>query len=325
MSNSDNQNKGELAKVLWYYNLIPDTHTTNQKIVCPFHDDVNPSMLVDLSSNSWFCFGCNKSGDAIQFVKLFEKQYNGLNDLQAYKKYLKILKSNKCSKIVISKSQDKSEPFKRDLYNQGYDYYHGLKKVNWNNSDEPEVIRAKSYMIKRGFDANTLIDCGAKVTYSYNYEIIFPMLDNGKFKGYVCRTMRKKIEEKRKYLYNDGFRRRNTLVGNYTEKDKYVFIVEGYMDWLKFRQFGIKNVVAILGWKMSNQQIEKLKSKGIKNIISALDNDQYGRQGTKYLENFFNVTRFQYLKGIKDPGEMNKNNFEKMLKRTIKMFKETHK
>ena len=113
--------------------------------------------------------------------------------------------------------------------------------------------------------------------------------------------------------------------GRKSRKDEYVFVVEGYMDWLKFRQFGIKNVIAILGWKMSNQQIEKLKSKGIKNVISALDNDQCGRQGTKYLENFFNITRFQYLKGIKDPGEMNKNNFEKMLKRTIKIFKETHK
>ena len=34
----------ELAKVLWYYNLIPNVYEQVQKIVCPFHSDVNPSM-----------------------------------------------------------------------------------------------------------------------------------------------------------------------------------------------------------------------------------------------------------------------------------------
>ena len=37
-----------LAKVLWYYNLIPSTTSRSQKIVRPFHKDVNPSMVVNL-------------------------------------------------------------------------------------------------------------------------------------------------------------------------------------------------------------------------------------------------------------------------------------
>lgn len=310
----------KLAKVLWYYNLIPSTASLSQKIVCPFHKDVNPSMIVNLEDGSWFCFGCNLTGDAVKFVKLMEAQHNGLNDLQAYKKYLQILKSDKCSDITINPSLKLSKPIQRDLYNEAYDFYHGLRKVNWKESDESEVISARDYMKKRGFSPKTLFKCGAKVTYNNNYGLIFPMLDNGKFKGWVCRTMIKSIEEKRKYLYNEGFSRATTLVGTYGTKN-YVFVVEGYMDRLKFVQFGEDNVVAILGWKMSPQQIQKLKDKGITKVISALDNDDCGKKGTKFLQKHFEVTRFTYLKGVKDPGEMTQESFDKMFARTMRNFK----
>lgn len=310
----------KLAKVLWYYNLIPSTTCLSQKIVCPFHKDINPSMIVNLEDGSWFCFGCNLTGDAVKFVKLMEAQHNGLNDLQAYRKYLQILKSDKCSGIKLDRSLVKQKPLQRQLYNEAYDYYHGLKKVFWDDPVTQEIVDAKDYMVKRGFDTKTLTKCGAKVTYNNNYGLIFPMLDNKKFKGWVCRTMVKAIEAKRKYLYNEGFSRATTLVGDYGTKD-YVFVVEGYMDRLKFVQFGEENVVAILGWKMSPQQIEKLKSKGITKVISALDNDECGRKGTKFLEKHFEVTRFAYLKGVKDPGDMTKESFDKMLKRTMKNFK----
>lgn len=316
----ENKNGEALAKVLWYYNLIPDTASLNQKIVCPFHNDVNPSMIVNLEDGSWFCFGCGLTGDAKKFVKLMEAKYNNLNDLQAYQKYLKILKSDKCSSIKISRSLIKNKPLQRDLYNEAYDYYYGLKRVNWDDSSEPEVIAAKNYMMKRGFSSKTLQKCRAKVTYNKSYGIIFPMLDNGKFKGWVCRTMIKSVEEKRKYLYNEGFSRATTLVGDYGAKD-YVFVVEGYMDRLKFVQFGEENVVAILGWKMSQQQIQKLKDRGITKVISALDNDECGRKGTEYLKKYFDVTRFKYLKGVKDPGEMTKESFDKMLRKTMETYK----
>lgn len=309
-----------LAKVLWYYNLIPSTSSLSQKIVCPFHKDINPSMMVNLEDGSWFCFGCNLTGDAIKFVKLMESETNGLNDLQAYKKYLQILKSDKCSNIKINRSHVNQKPLQRHLYNMAYDYYYGLRKVNWRDSRELEMVSARDYMRKRGFSPKTLIKCGAKITYNNNYGLIFPMFDNGKFKGWVCRTMIKSIEAKRKYLYNEGFSRATTLVGNYGAKD-YVFVVEGYMDRLKFVQFGEDNVVAILGWKMSPQQIQKLKDKGITKVISALDNDECGKKGTKFLQKHFEVTRFAYLKGVKDPGEMTQESFDKMLKRTMKIFK----
>ncbi len=308
----------EFTKVLWYYNLLPDT--SEAKIVCPFHNDNNPSMIVNLNTGSYYCFGCGKAGDAKSFVFNMEKIYNNSNDLKAMQTYYKILKSKKCSNISVKASikRSKKKPNKI-LYAEAYDYYHGLSKVNWRKPKIDEVKDALSYMEKRGFNSYTLNKCGAKVTYNNQYGLIFPMLDNKKFKGWVCRTMRKDIESRRKYLYNEGFSRANTLVGDYGS-EKYVFVVEGYMDRLKFIQYGVDNVVAILGWKMSIEQSEKLKAAGVTHIISALDNDDCGKKGTQYLKTLFKVTRFQYLKGIKDPGEMSENVFKKCYNKTMKIY-----
>lgn len=318
-NDKNNLRGNELAKVLWYYNLLPDLDSVNQKIVCPFHEDVNPSMIVNLDKGSWYCFGCNEFGDAVSFVRLMEQKYNNSNDLQAYLKHLRILKSDKCSDISLERAVKQKKAPKRQLYDQAYDYYHGLRKVDWRHDEEPEVEEAREYMKARGFNSLTLNKCKAKVTYNYSYGIIFPMLDNGKFKGWVCRTMLESVEKKRKYLYNEGFSRATTLVGNYGSKD-YVFVVEGYMDRLKFIQNGEENVVAILGWKMSYEQIQKLKNSGVKKVISALDNDKCGKQGTEYLKKFFDVTRFCYLKGVKDPGDMDENSFRKMYNKTMEKF-----
>lgn len=306
----------ELAKVLYYYGYIPDTSSVEYKIVCPFHEDLNPSMIVNLENGTFFCFGCGTSGDAYTFVRLLNKE---LNDLQCLLKLFEILKSNKVCKLDFSKRRKKRKP-QKELYDIAWDYYYGLSNVDWRKSKNEEVIKCRDYMLKRGFNVDTLNKCKAKVTYNDAYPIIFPMLDNNTFKGWVCRTTTKEIEQKRKYLYNTGFSRATTLVGQY-ENEKTVFIVEGYMDRLKFIQYGITNVVAILGWKMSKEQEEELKQQGITHVISALDNDTCGKKGTEYLKTIFKVTRFCYLKNIKDPGEISSQEvFDRMYNKTMKKF-----
>ena len=302
-----------LAKVLYYYGFIQDTSSEEQKIVCPFHEDVNPSMIVNLNEGSFYCFGCGLNGDAIKFIELLNKN---MNTLQVVLKYFEILKSDKVEKIKISGRRKKRKQ-NSELYDIAHDYYYGLSAIDWFNDKSKEVVECKNYMKQRGFKVSTLNKAKAKITYNKSYPIIFPMLDNGEFKGWVCRTNNKEIEKKRKYLYNEGFSRATTLVGNY-QNCEYVYIVEGYMDRLKFIQNGVNNVVAILGWKMTKEQEEKLKSAGVKYIISALDNDKCGIKGTEYLKSIFNnVIRFSYLKWVKDPGEMNKKTFEKCNKRTL--------
>lgn len=310
----------DLAKILIYYGLVENVYSDEVKIVCPFHDDVNPSLLCDLKEGSFFCFGCGVSGDALKFTILMEMKYPKVSELQAAKKFFKILKSKKCEKIKIKRSRKNSysDSEKLDI---AKDYYYGLKETNWKTDKREEVLKVAPYLKKRGFTRKTLTKIGAKITYNESYPVIFPMLDNGEFKGWVCRTTNKEVEKKRKYLYNEGFKRVSTLVGNYGNK-KYVYVVEGFMDMLKMRQNGVHDVVAVLGWKMSEEQIQKLKDAGIEYIVSALDNDIYGRKGTKFLKQHFKVVRFAYLKGYKDPGDMSKEKFLIMNQKTIKRLQE---
>jgi DNA primase (bacterial type) len=99
-----NKEKSEkLAKIVWYYNLVADFNSSKQKIVCPFHDDINASLLLDLEEGSWFCFGCNRSGEVFDFVKNMEEKYGEKTDDLRYLILMnKILKSKKVSKIKPS-------------------------------------------------------------------------------------------------------------------------------------------------------------------------------------------------------------------------------
>lgn len=305
----------ELAKILSYIGLNEGSETF--KIVCPFHEDINPSMIVNLIEGSFFCFGCLKTGKAFDF---FRYLHQDLDDIQCLKKYFRTLKMKKLSgvKVIKSTSSKQNTISSKRFKNESIQYYRGLSSTNWNEYS-PEA----KYLLDRGLKPEILNAHGAKININDHYPIIFPILDNWMFKGWVCRTTSRQIEAKRKYLYNKGFKRTDCLAGVYQAST--VVLVEGYIDFLKARQLGLKNVAAILGWKISNNQIEKLKQAGVKNIISALDNDTCGDKGSLYLEKFFNVVRFIYPKDCKDFGDLNLKQFEKSYIKTKRKIKEAQK
>jgi len=41
--------------------------------LCPFHEDHQPSLSINIEKNLWQCFGCGKGGDVISFVQEFDK------------------------------------------------------------------------------------------------------------------------------------------------------------------------------------------------------------------------------------------------------------
>lgn len=307
----------ELAKVLIYYGLIADVVSSDFNIICPFHEDINPSMRICLTDGSFFCFGCEAKGNALDFVK---KIHPELNELQACVLLEQILNSKEVKTLNV-KYRKKRRLQNKQALNEAHDYYYGLRSIDWNDIHTKEEHEVLQYMKQRGFNERALNIAQCRTNYNIAYPFIFPILDNGEFKGWVGRTMNKYVEKKRKYLYNDGFRKRDTLCGNY-EQNKVVFICEGFMDYLSLRNRGhLKNVVAILGWHISDEQVQKLKDKGVTTVVSALDNDSAGNNGTEYLKQFFHVIRFVYPDGIKDAGEMS----EQQLKTAIRRTKEDYK
>lgn len=318
------------------------------KIICPFHADKNASLQINTQKAYFYCYaGCGASGGSLElfqeFAKLSGKKINSLNAMQEIKSIVK--KSNSpyiyTSNNIYNKSNLLVEQTEKEVsYREGIklarEYYFSLPSVCWfkpstNKGTEEEVRECIKYMKSRGFSSLALKNAEALPSLNKYYPIIFPMFENGKFRGYVMRTFDKETEQKRKYLYNKGFKRRLVLPGEYGvkqfpgRKGKEIILVEGFLDKIKANMLGIENAGAILGWKISSEQIEKLKQSGIENIICALDNDEAGNKGFSYLRlvgemHGFQIKRLRYPKGVNDMGDLKKGTkeAERVLKQAIK-------
>lgn len=312
----------DLLKVLVFYGIVNDDLPASEfSIVCPFHDDINPSMRINLSDGTFFCFGCGVFGNAYDFVKKAQLE---LSDLQVAIYLEKIINSDEVKKIKATYKKKKRIASKYAI-DKADDYYYGLKEIDWHSATEEEKEAVLYYMQKRGFTAKDLNLFGCRLSYNISYPIIFPILDNGEFKGWVSRTTNKRIEQRRKYLYNEGFHKRTTICGNYRTK-QIIFVCEGFLDRLNLMSKGhIKNVVALLGWHLSDEQLKKLQQKQITTVVSVLDNDAAGEKGTVLLQKYFNVIRFPFPEGVKDVGEMTESQIKKALKEVKYAVKNIHK
>jgi DNA primase len=298
----------ELAQVLEHYGLLKDE--ASYKIVCPFHNDVNASLLLNIVNNSFYCFGCGARGDALAFVKKMNEKKTELEQQIIFQKIINNSSLDIAPDYEIKKIQKENVDYRQRLV-EAINYYKNLPKVDWRKIETEE----KQYLLKRGYKEETLNKFNFKINYNTNYPIIIPIYDNNIFKGWIARTIDKEVEKKRKYLYNKGYRRSKVLAGDCSRT---IFITEGYLDKIKLNEFGIKNAVALMGWKATESQIKKLKAYGVKRIVSCLDNDKYGKEGTEYLKNFFTVLDFEYPSWAKDPGDLDRNTFYKNLKKILR-------
>lgn len=312
MQNEKFLSRDAFIAVLKYYGIFEDQEL--YKIVCPFHGDLNPSMQINLNKSFFYCYGCGIHGSTFELVKAFEPT---LNTFEVYRKVAEIVKGNTGPKNIAASAEPsfKSKASYREGIGLARDFYYNLPKTNWFKVDE-DAFGIKMYMNKRGFKTSTLNKAQAKATYNKLYPIVFPMFDNGVFRGYVMRTDDPTVEGERKYMYNKGFKRRITLPGDY--KYHTVVLVEGFLDMLKAKQIGIKYVVAVLGWKLTGEQLEKLKKAGVKIIICALDNDDAGNKGYKYLKrvcsiNKLKLHRLRYPKSMKDMGDVSEVTAERIV------------
>ena len=317
-------NSTAFVDILKHYGIYEPE--SKYKIICPFHGDVNASLEINQQKEFWYCYGCNRHGGSIELVKNFaELEGKKLNDLQAMQKIKQISKSpiyNNINNIYNNTNNSSVDISYKQGIDIARDYYFNLPQTNWYRPNgEEEIIDIRSYMNKRGFKNKTLSNAEAKATYNKLYSICFPMYDNGIFRGYVMRTMDPEIEQKRKYMYNKGFRRERTLAGTYQTDT--IILVEGFLDKVKANQIGLQNVAAILGWKITNTQLKKIQRKKIKTVLCALDNDECGRKGYKYLKFVsktygFKVIRIHYPKGIKDMGDITSENADYILRQVKK-------
>ncbi|MDY4823466.1 MAG: CHC2 zinc finger domain-containing protein [Candidatus Onthovivens sp.] len=87
----------------------------NNKISCPFHSEKTPSLSVHFNSNTnretYKCFGCGATGDAIQFIRDYKKmsfiearKYLGLEEEKPEQKEIKNLLEKYCKWLMTKDS-----------------------------------------------------------------------------------------------------------------------------------------------------------------------------------------------------------------------------
>ncbi len=67
----DDIDKGELLEAIYEHYDLP-CPSARRKMLCPVHDESDPSCVVDPVKGYWHCYACNQGGDAIQLVMIKE-------------------------------------------------------------------------------------------------------------------------------------------------------------------------------------------------------------------------------------------------------------
>jgi hypothetical protein len=99
-----------------------------------------------------------------------------------------------------------------------------------------------------------------------------------------------------------------------------VVIVEGSLDAVRLKQLGVDNAVAVLGNKISDDQVKMLATTGVRTLIVCFDPDDGGRSGVKNVVRkcrlFFNVVDISEQLP-KDPGDLDQNEVDQYIKPTL--------
>ena len=98
-----------INQVLQHYGLKPDK---NQRLICPFHNDKNPSLQIYPKTNTYCCFSSNckaGTGDQIQFIELKEN----CNKHEALTKAASLINGNPSTAPTEAKLIIETEPLEK--------------------------------------------------------------------------------------------------------------------------------------------------------------------------------------------------------------------
>ena len=282
--------------------------------LCPFHDEKTPSFSVTPSMGIYKCFGCNKGGNAIQFVREIEN----VSFVEAARQLAErfgvelIETGNRLDDDQYQELQRRKEGLQVVL-----DYAQGFFQQQLNDTEEGAI--GLSYFKERGYSKETrsywglgyspsawdalLKDAEAKGYKKeklqevglvkqndkgnwydlYRGRVIFPLkTPSGKIVGFAGRKM-DKAENSPKYVNSpetELYKKSDFLYGLYEAKqaigrEDNTYLVEGYTDVITLWQSGIRNAVASSGTALTPGQI-KLIRKFSTNITVLYDGDAAG-------------------------------------------------
>ncbi|MEG1179481.1 MAG: DNA primase [Oscillospiraceae bacterium] len=308
------------------------------KALCPFHSEKTPSFTVYSDTQSYYCFGCGKGGDAITFVREIENlDYLEAVKMLAEKAGLNMPDDNyddtinKKRRRMIEINKEAARFFHNYMLSQngkeGLDYYlsRGLTMqtirhfgLGYAPNDWHELL---NYMAQKGYSKSELVEAdlakkstkGDKINYydNFRHRAIVPIIDlRGNIIAFGGRVL---DDSKPKYVNTSDtliYKKSQALFAlNFAKNGnaRKLILAEGYMDVISLHQAGFTNSVAGLGTALTDEQV-RLVSRYCEEVVLAYDSDEAGKKAMQKAISKFEKTglriRTLKLEGGKDPDEI---------------------
>jgi DNA primase len=288
---------------------------TNYTGLCPYHQEKTPSFSVSPERNFYYCFGCQKGGDAIKLVmelKSFPFAEAVSHLAERFGVELKFEGHSPGEERAAAQHTARRRSAYKALAAATAYYHKYLLK-------SPAAEQARHYLKSRGFDQSTIgefrlgyapprdrpgfmeaarkvdLDRGALEAAGllsqrggerFVDRVMFPISDRrGRIVGFGARALG---DAKPKYLNSpetELFNKRSLLYGfpqvaDAVRKEGAALVVEGYTDVLMLYQSGIKNAVATLGTAMTEQHLKTLSGHADR-IYLLFDPDEAGEKAVE--------------------------------------------
>ena len=308
----------------------------NYVALCPFHNDHSPSLIISPEKQIFNCFTCRTGGNVFSFVM----KYENVSFAEAVSIVAKKVGFNLKNDVFVKSENKYSKDY--EIYEYAMKFY--LNNINTADGSKAREYLLKrginETIIKefklgysgsskdtfyklatnKGWDIETLNKLGLinkvneNVYDTFINRVVIPIENlKGEVVGFTGRIFNGE-DNTAKYLNTketEIFKKSSLLFNyhnakNYIRDRKSVIVVEGNMDAIKMSAKGFKNVVALMGVALSNEQIDILKRLKVP-VILMLDNDNAGEEATiKNGESLINSgvdTKVVRLSGAKDPDK----------------------
>src|SRR6059058_1887630 len=279
--------------------------------LCPFHDERTPSFSVSPEKGTYYCFGCQRGGDAISFVEETE----GVDFVGAIE-WLAQRFSIPLEYEEASPEQDAKRRRRERLYAvldaaasfygrylwesqagaEGRAYLEGRGLAEDVCREYQLGLAARGSTLARkagelGSTRQELTGAGLLNRRGSDYfqgRLLFPIADaRGRVLGFQARRLRQDDPLQAKYVNSpegELFRKGDLLYGldrarTAIAREERALIVEGNTDVLALRQAGLGPVVASMGTALTERQLKEL-SRLTRKLYLCFDADAAGEAAT---------------------------------------------
>ena len=308
---------------------------------CPFHNEKTPSFSVDTEAQMYYCFGCHKGGTVINFVMEMERmEFMDAVRLLAERAHMEVPERGDRTGQPRLTQDERERMYEANRLAARYFYdllwqSEGAEALNYlygrglNDSDIRRFGLGASpkgwdglyrHLSGQGYSPELLEKAGLVVRRDkgvfdmFRGRAMFPIINaQGRVLGFGGRALG---DQQPKYLNTAETpifnKRRGLYALNMASKERdagRLVLVEGYMDTVSLRKYGVRGVVATLGTALTEEQARLMKRYAPEVWIS-YDGDSAGQKAALRALDIFDAQDLP-ARVIDYPGGMDPDDFVK--------------